>query len=260
MIPFRPFLRHSYLSILGNFKKISPCVHILNGHIIGDQRKRGEYKFRQLLDYLSHHVDFLNIEKACELIMAKSQLTRPAVAFTFDDGFDDCYHEIAPVLDEFNVNAAFFINPNFTYGNDDYIRKFLKEKAPHLAFRRPMNVDMIQELHHRGFIIGAHGLDHERLLSSDSMFLEQQIIECKRRIEDMLQNECAYFAWPYGKYSDISEKAMEMVQNLYRYNFSSDKYTYYTSDKVFNRRHFECNWPASHLYYFLSSQRQHEPG
>ncbi|WP_277872225.1 polysaccharide deacetylase family protein [Legionella sainthelensi] len=83
-------------------------MHILNGHIIGDQRKRGEYKFRQLLDYLSHHVDFLNIEKACELIMAKSQLTRPAVAFTFDDGFDDCYHEIAPVLDEFNVNAAFF--------------------------------------------------------------------------------------------------------------------------------------------------------
>lgn len=40
--------------------------------------------------------------------MAKSQLTRPAVAFTFDDGFDDCYHEIAPVLDEFNVNAAFY--------------------------------------------------------------------------------------------------------------------------------------------------------
>ncbi|MBI2785420.1 MAG: polysaccharide deacetylase family protein, partial [Legionella longbeachae] len=153
MIPFRPLLRHSYLSFLGQFKKISPCVHILNGHIIGNQRQRGQKKFYHLLQQLSSYVDFVTIEKACQLILEKVPLTRPAVAFTFDDGFDDCYHEIAPALEHFNVNAAFFINPNFTCGNETYIRNFLKEKAPHLSFRKPMNVAMVQELHNRGFII-----------------------------------------------------------------------------------------------------------
>ncbi|USQ13519.1 polysaccharide deacetylase family protein [Legionella lytica] len=255
MIPFRPLLRHSYLSLMGNFKKISPCVHILNGHIIGDKREQGKDRFNQLLQRLSAHVDFVNIEQACELIIEKAHLTRPAVAFTFDDGFDDCYHEIAPALERFNVNAAFFINPNFTYGDDEYIHKFLKEKAPHLSFRKPMNEAMVKELHNRGFIIGAHGLDHERLVSNNPAFLERQIKDCKEKIEDMLQSECSFFAWPYGKYSDISDEAMLMIQKLFRYNFSSDQYSSYMSAKVFNRRHFECDWPANHLHYFLACPR-----
>ncbi|MBI2786923.1 MAG: polysaccharide deacetylase family protein, partial [Legionella longbeachae] len=96
------------------------------------------------------------------------------------------------------------------------------------------------------------------LFSDDLNFLERQIKECKIKIEDMLQHECAYFAWPYGKYTDISKQALQMIQDLYRFNFSSDQYLNYTSGQVFNRRHFECDWPVSHLHYFLSGTRQYE--
>lgn len=258
MIPIRQFLRHGYLSSAGKLRAISPGVHILNGHIIANTRTHAVEKFRNLLKNLSSYADFINIETACQLILERKQVERPAIAFTFDDGFDDCYLEIAPVLEEFHVNAAFFINPNFTCGNDTYIHNFLKDKAAHLAFRKPMSVAMIQELHERGFIIGAHGMDHENLCSDNPDFLDRQIKDCKERVENIIASECNYFAWPFGKYTDISNLALDMVNRLFQYNFSSDEYSSYMSRNVFNRRHFECDWPASHLHYFLSVKRQHD--
>lgn len=258
MIPIRQFLRHSYLSTAGKFSVISPGVHILNGHVIANTRTHGVDKFRNLLKHLSSSADFINIETACQWILEKKQVERPSIAFTFDDGFDDCYFEIAPVLEEFDVNAAFFINPNFTCGNETYIHNFLRDKAPHLVFRKPMSVAMIQELNERGFVIGAHGLDHENLSSDNPDFLEHQIKDCKDRVEILTSSACDYFAWPFGKYTDISNRALDMVNHLFKYNFSSDQYSYYTSGNVFNRRHFECDWPASHLHYFLSIKRQYQ--
>lgn len=51
-----------------------------------------------------------------------------------------------------------------------------------------------------------------------------------------------------------------MIENTYKYNFSSDEYSYYTSQngRIFNRRHFECDWPASHIRYFLSTNREYD--
>jgi peptidoglycan/xylan/chitin deacetylase (PgdA/CDA1 family) len=259
MIPFRNFLRGSFLSTVGTFRTIAPAIHILNGHVIGTDCRGNKDRFRTLLAKLSRAAKFVRAEAACQLISSRQLVSEPLIAFTFDDGFEDCYNDIAPVLEEFDTNAILFINPNFITGDSNYIDNFLKRKVPKIPSRRPMNAEMIRDLAERGFIIGAHTMDHEKLNLEDPSFLYHQITECKSAVEKISGRPCDYFAWTYGGYSDISEAAIQVATDQYKFVFSSDRYSLYTcyNRRIFNRRHFECDWPFSHLKYFLSFNRHY---
>lgn len=260
MIPFRSTLRNAFLSVLGPFKSISPSIHILNGHVIGESPTQGQAKFRQLVRELSRNAHLIRIEEACEWIRLGKPVTQPVIAFTFDDGYIDCYQDIAPVLEEFGTNALFFINPNFTRGDPAYIDHFLRTRVPDIARRPPMTPRMVRDLAQRGFVIGAHTLDHVKLTETDPEILEQQIGNCKSAVESISEQACDTFAWTYGRYVDISDAALALACRHYPLVFSGDQYEQYTSrqGRVFNRRHFECDWPVSHLNYFLSTARQYE--
>ena len=71
--------RKIVLDILGTFSRLQPGIHVLNGHRIEDEAE--PTTFRSLLQELSKYVDFVNVEKAVEIIMAHQQPERPVVAF-----------------------------------------------------------------------------------------------------------------------------------------------------------------------------------
>ena len=107
--------RSLILDILGLFSKPAPYVQILNGHMVSrfhDNIEDGKIFEKQLED-LHKYCDFVNFETAVELIKKGIKVKKSTVAFSFDDGWRDCYTQIAPQLDKYGVNAAFFINPNF---------------------------------------------------------------------------------------------------------------------------------------------------
>ena len=66
---------------------------------------------------------------------------------------------ICPVLEDYGVNAALFINPNFVEGDEAYIRHFT-ESTVLTPGKRPMRWDALRRLRDRGHVIGAHTLDH----------------------------------------------------------------------------------------------------
>jgi hypothetical protein len=104
---------------LGIFSKPANGIHILNGHRIALHNPQSGIFHRQL-QCLKKQVRFIRFEEAVELIVRKTKVNEPLVAFSFDDGFEECYTQIAPVLEDFKTNAAFFINPNFVDGDEKY--------------------------------------------------------------------------------------------------------------------------------------------
>ena len=250
----RDFLRNTVLNILGSTKSIAPGIHILNSHYVSPKDVPAEI-FHDLLKKLKQSADFIKIEEAMECIQHKKNLDQKLIAFTFDDGFEECYTKIAPVLNDFNTNAAFFINPGFINGNQEYKAHFCKNIV-HVN-KEPMSWEMIKELHDQGFIIGNHTYDHAKLVNLSAAQLQKQLIKSKKEIEFQLNSTCNYFAWTYGKLSDIDPSALDLVLNSHQYVFSSDNYTKYFSynNQVFNRRHIEGNWPVSHVKYFLSTPK-----
>ncbi len=259
----RYVIRDYTLNILGTFSRPSSYVHILNGHMVDwnhDNEQDGE-RFAKQLSALHKYCDFVNIEDAVRMIVDREKVTRPTVAFTFDDGWRDCYTQIAIQLERYGVNAMFFINPHFADAADNndvaYIENFTVNttKSPG---KHPMTWSQIKELQRRGFLFGAHTLDHFCINDDNVEELERQIGDCRAEIEEKLGVDCDYFAFPYGKLEHANPKSIEIACRYYKYVFSQSDHKHFFSygGRVINRRHFEPFWPVAHVKYFLSVKRK----
>jgi len=253
----KPFFREIFLKTAGSFSKPARGIHILNSHFA--TRFEPNYEvFCEFLQYLHIHCEFIKIEDSIDMIKHNQNTKDSLVSFTFDDGFEECYSIIAPALEEFNTNAAFFINGNFIDGNSEYILNFTNNiiKTPG---KLPMNFVQIKDLHRRGHIIGSHTLDHVNMNSHNLELIEFQIVENKRLIENWTNYSCEFFAFPYGQFKHINNDSLGLVEKYHKYIFSATNYKKYYSfnGRVINRRHMESEWPKPYINYFLSKTKEY---
>ena len=233
-----------------------PGIHILNGHFLSlDDQKSNDLFYSQLKMLLLKGVKYIDFDRAVESIKEKRiPSDKCFVAFTFDDGFEECFTKIRPVLNDSGIKAGFFINPNFINGDEEYQKNFKKNIVN--TDKQPMNWNQIKILFDEGHVIGAHTMDHIRLDIVNKETLEYQIGESKNIIVNKLGDKCDYFAFPYGNLKHISDMGIEIARRYFKYVFSQNNYRCYFSfnGKVINRRHFECDWPYKHVLYFLKEK------
>ena len=121
-------------------------------------------------------------------------LDRPAaelksVVITFDDGHESDLTVAAPELACRNLHAIFFIVWSYL-GRAGYLSR-----------------DHVLELRAQGFEIGSHGLTHTRLTQISPAEVSIQVLESKRRLEDLLQEPIVGLALPFGHYDDVVLRA-----------------------------------------------------
>lgn len=259
----RSILRDIYLRTFGSILSAQKGIHIINGHYVQPgfvDIENDKKKFERYLETLKNiGCKLMRIEEATKYISTQKPLTDACyVAFTFDDGYEEKYSIIAPILEKYNTNAAFFINSNYISSTEDYQQEYNKRVA--LNTKKPLTWDQVISLHKRGHIIGGHTLDHYKLNTSNNKEIIRQIEEDKKNIENKLGAKCNYFAWPYGNMHHISQEALNVCTNSYEYVFSQGNWHYYMSlnNKIINRRHIEPFWPQSHIRYFLSKKLKYE--
>lgn len=253
----RSLFRHLFLNAAGLFAKPAAGIHILNGHFLA--RERGDREmFVRMLDELRQECRLLRIEEAVRMIMASEHPADPCVAFTFDDGFEEHYTGIAPALEQFGINAAFFVLPGFIEGDGAYRDSLYRTVFTKDSFltepKPPMSWEQVKELHGRGHIVGSHGMHHRPLTGLDARELDTEIFTSFDRIRENTGIGADWFAFPFGRLSGITQPVIDRARQRYRYIFSQDDHRHYRSfgGQVINRRHFEPSWPVSHVRYFLS--------
>ena len=259
----RAIIRGSVLNVLGTFCKPAPYVHILNGHMVDRKHdnNRDGVRFAKHLAELHRYCDFVNFEDALKMILSGKKVERCTVAFSFDDGYRDDYTQIAPQLEKYGVNAMFFVNPNFADAADSndvaYIEDFTINTTRSPG-KLPMTWTQMKDLQKRGFLFGAHTLDHYCINDDNIERLEHQIGDCRRVMEERLGVPCDYFAFPYGRLEHANLKSIEIACRHYKYVFSQSDYKHYFSygGKVINRRHFEPYMSVKFDYFFLSHKRK----
>ena len=251
------FARSLYLSSVGLFSKPANGVHILSGHFSGKDYASGSESFKHFVDYISTIANLISFEEAISLIERKVELDRPYIALSFDDGFYENYSHIAKVLDEISIGACFFINAGVIGASNEYLLKYIKRVD--VANRDFLTWEVLKKMSDNGHTIGSHSLDHFRLYDLNEDDIERQIHENKLIIERKLGIKVNSFAWPYGNLSDISDKALKIIEKYHTHIFSGTNYKFYYSlnGRVINRRHIEPYWPKSHIKYFLSSKKSY---
>lgn len=119
------------------------------------------------------------------------------VVLTFDDGYEDNYRVMFPILKEFGAKAVIFLLSESKYNEWDVNNPNNPEKRFDL-----MNEEQVKEMAAYGVEFGAHTKTHPYLSSLPLEEAREQIVQCKEKLEQTYGQPFITFAYPYGDLND----------------------------------------------------------
>lgn len=165
---------------------------------------------------------------------------------TFDDGYEDLYSTVWPILDKFGFTATIFLVAERVGGESDWEGQNGVSAGPLLSWGQ------IQELAARGFTFGSHTLTHPRLTSLEEKEAIRQLRHSKLILEDHLEVAVELFSYPY---SDRSPHIQELVaRSGYRAACGGDRGEW----GLFNLWRAQCGRSENLLSFALKAKGWHE--
>ena len=133
------------------------------------------------------------------------------VILTFDDGYDDNYLNLFPLLEKYQVKVTIFVIGN----------------APGVIEHK-MNPEQIRELSDSGLVsIQSHSYTHADMDTLDAEETEYEMAESKRAITRITGKEPYVLCYPTGKYNDYT---LEYAPKYYLFGLKMTGGQYNTSD------------------------------
>lgn len=195
------------VSWLQHFKEIP----VLTYHRVLSEKPEGsKFNIYVTVDELEWQIQSLK-QRGFDFITFKDiavgvRVKKPVI-ITFDDGYEDNYQNLLPLLQKHNAKAVIYAL------GDRSIRNNCWDIAKGEPEARLMDDQQLLACHQSGLIeIGAHGLGHRRLSQLNEEEASREIHESKRRLESLVADEVVSFAYPYGDYG-VREMALVRQAN-----------------------------------------------
>ena len=190
-------------------------VPILMYHAVGDET----WGFSDLFvrpSELENHLQYL-ADNGYETIffddLSHLEDYEKPVILTFDDGYDDNYTELYPLLQKYQAKATIFVIPR------------------DLGKAHKMTAEQIQELAQSGLVsIQSHTWSHGNLSCMDEATLISEMTRSRDAITALTGEVPSVVCYPEGKYSDLS---IAVARRYYQYGLLMNGYTWNTSDDPF---------------------------
>lgn len=129
------------------------------------------------------------------MLDGRINIASKSAVLTFDDGYEDFYSDVLPILKKYDMKATLYVIVDFI-GR----KGFLKE-------------DQIREIVKSGIVeVGAHTLDHLYLKNLPASVTRKQIFESKKILEDKFGIKVETFAYPYGAFS---QETIDLVKQAF---------------------------------------------
>jgi len=127
-----------------------------------------------------------------DFLAYRRRIPSSAVLINLDDGYRSTYEIAYPILKKYGFTAALFIYTDFIGASSN-----------------SLTWEQLQEMKADGFEVGSHSLSHCDLAKKmegedDERYMERirrELIQSKKMIDNKLQQDTVYFAFPYGEYN-----------------------------------------------------------
>ncbi len=146
----------------------------------------------QIMNLKQRGFEFVTFKNLAEGVRPKKP-----VILTFDDGYEDNYQNLLPLLKRHNAKAVIYALVDRAVRNNCWDMIKGEPEAP------LMNDAQLLECHQSGLVeIGSHGLRHQHLPQLSDDEVRQEVFDSKLVLEKLLSDEVVSFAYPYGDYGD----------------------------------------------------------
>ena len=145
-------------------------------------------EFKKQINFLKdNNYNVISLNKLIEILESNKELPEKTTVLTFDDGYSDNYINVFPILKKYNFPATIFIITGLI-GKETNNSQNIPLKM--------LNWSQIQEMYQSGLInFQPHTVNHQEIN-------KEEIINSKKEIEEKLNKECEFFAYPRGVYND----------------------------------------------------------
>ena len=148
--------------------------------------------FEEQLKYLKDSGYYsVNLNDWLIAVTAKRPLPGLAVAFTFDDAYQDFYEYAWPLLKKYGFNATVFLVSDYV-GKQNSWDKAYGENLPLMGWKE------ILELQQQGVEFGSHTATHKPLTSLSPADIVFEGARSRTNLQNNLQKPVKLIAYPYG--------------------------------------------------------------
>lgn len=197
------------LFLLGGKKANTQSPPALLFHSVTDRKSIGVShfspdKFASLAAYLNDNkFNAISLRDASNIHSERPiSITTKNIMLIFDDGFDNFYHEVLPVLSEFKIKVTLFPVAG-------YVGK--KSAWDFYGSNRHLSLLQIREISDAGHEIGSHTLTHPNLLFLKENELTHELKDSKAILEDIIGREVTSLSFPFGLWNmEIWKKSKEL--------------------------------------------------
>ena len=166
-------------------------------------------QFDQMMTNIKKYYPIASIENIIAGDLPRNT-ARPIICVTFDDGYRDNYDYAVPILLKHQIPAAFFVSTGMIGQERGFAHDLDK-----LGYALPnMTWQQIQQMYQHGFTIGSHTVNHFNCGKGSAEEVHRELLGSKRVLQRELGRNEVIFAYPFGKKTDISPQALEIVKHL----------------------------------------------
>ncbi|HJQ80512.1 MAG TPA: polysaccharide deacetylase family protein [Lacipirellulaceae bacterium] len=164
-------------------------------------------RFAAQVDWLRARFDIVSLAEAQPRIASGINAT-PTACITFDDGYADNMRFAVPLLLRHEIPFTYFVSTNHVLGGDP----FPHDVAAGCPLAPNTRAD-IQDLAAAGVDIGGHTRGHVDLGGNLSVHqLKDEIVGCKHQLEEVINRNVRFFAFPYGQHANLSVAAFDVAR------------------------------------------------
>ena len=182
---------------------------ILAFHNVTDSLKKDPYGLtvntlvfeKKLQDINEHKYNTLFVSEVAAYLAKGENIPKDAVALTFDDGKENFYTNVFPLLKKYNIKASLYIITGV--------------RSVHY-----LSESQIKEIDQSGLVeIGSHTVYHQRMSKLPEERQLKELKDSKKYLEKLLGKEITVICYPYGDHSDLTKQLSKQVGYKYGLNF-----------------------------------------
>ena len=167
-------------------------------------------EFSEIIEWLNENFDFLNPDQLLNT-------NKPGILLTFDDGFNNNFTNVLPVIEKYEIPAIFFITTQHVAKPNEWLH-FAKTKIHRLQKEHNsihskdnisdwfdgISIKNLKEMADSSIIeIGSHTISHPLLTETSADQIENELVLSRTFLEGIIKKPVKYFAYPSGNYNSL---------------------------------------------------------